>query len=179
MGPSEFMKGVVVRRARPSDSKEFLRLLVALAEFERLEPPSRAGRLRILADLFRRRRIYLLVAAKGKRLVGYALYFYTYSSFNARPSLYLEDLFVDQDYREGGVGLSLLKRCAEEAVKKGCARMEWMVLAWNKIALGFYQKLGARSLEDWRLYRLDGRALARVARKRAKLTRGPTEGSRS
>jgi len=94
--------------------------------------------------------------------VGYALYFYTYSSFVAKPSLYLEDLFVLEEYRKGGVGFALFRRCVREAISKGCGRMEWAVLAWNEKAIKFYEKLGAKRLSDWYVYRLDERALQRT-----------------
>lgn len=94
-------------------------------------------------DVFRRKRINLIVAAEEKRLIGYALYFFTYSSFLAKPSLYLEDLFVLGEYRKRGVGFALFRRCVDEAVSNGCGRMEWAVLTWNQKALGFYERLGA------------------------------------
>jgi GNAT superfamily N-acetyltransferase len=132
-----------------------------LAKFEHLKPPSMEGRRRLVEDVFEKKRINLFVAADGKKLVGYALYFFTYSSFLARRSLYLEDLFVLQDQRAKGVGFGLFKRCVEEAISKECGRMEWAVLTWNKKAIGFYERLGACRLSDWRYYRLDGDGLSR------------------
>lgn len=156
--------GIIVRRGRRTDSEQFLGLVLALAEFEKLEPPSVQGRKRLAADVFVKKRISLLVAADGKKLVGYALYFYTYSSFVARPTLYLEDLFVLQEYRKLGAGLGLFRRCVEEAVSSGCGRMEWAVLAWNQKAIDFYERMGARRLDDWRVYRLDEASLGKISR---------------
>ena len=102
------------------------------------------------------------MAAEGEKLVGYALYFYTYSSFLARPSLYLEDLFVLERYRRRGAGFALFRRCVEEAIKRRCGRMEWAVLTWNEKALEFYEKLGAKRLDDWYVYRLDEKSFSRV-----------------
>jgi GNAT superfamily N-acetyltransferase len=153
---------VVVRAGRSNDAEGFVRLVLALAEFEKLDPPSQAGRRRLVEDVFRKKRIRLFVAADGKRLVGYALYFFTYSSFVAKPSLYLEDLFVLEGYRKRGVGFDLFRRCVQEAVSKGCGRMEWAVLTWNEKAIGFYERLGAKRLSDWYVYRLDERALRRA-----------------
>ena len=155
---------VVIRRGRRGDSEQFLGLVLALAEFEKLEPPSRGGRRRLVDDVFKRKRINLFVAADGRKLVGYALYFYTYSSFVAKPSLYLEDLFVLQEYRKRGVGFDLFRRCVEEAVSRHCGRMEWAVLTWNEKAVGFYERLGAERLTDWYVYRLDEAGLGRVPR---------------
>ena len=156
------MKEITIRRGRPSDSRQFIGLLLALAKFERLKPPSEAGRRRILADVFEKKRISLFVAVRKGRLVGYALYFYSYSSFLARPTLYLEDLFVLEEERKGGVGFALFRRCVDEAVKMRCGRMEWSVLAWNEKALKFYERLGARRLSEWYVYRLDDKGLSRV-----------------
>lgn len=159
------MTKIVIRRGRRSDSEQFIGLVLALAEFEKLEPPSPAGRKRLVEDVFSRKRISLFVAAEGKRLVGYALYFYSYSSFVAKPSLYLEDLFVLRRHRSHGVGLALFKRCLEEATSRRCGRMEWAVLTWNEKAIGFYERLGAKRMSDWYVYRLDGAALARARKK--------------
>ncbi len=156
------MAEIRIRKGKKSDSEQFIRLLFELAKFERLEPPSKAGRRRLLDDLFNRKRINLFVAARGKSLVGYALYYYTYSSFLAKPTLYLEDLYVLDEVRGVGVGFALFRVCVEEATKEGCGRMEWSVLTWNQKALDFYERLGARRMSDWYVYRLDEAALRRV-----------------
>ena len=159
------MSEVTIRRGRPADSRQFLGLLLALARFERLKPPTEDGKKRIVEDVFENERVNLFVAARGRKLVGYALYFYSYSSFLAKPTLYLEDLFVLDKHRKSGVGFALFRRCVDEAVSKGCGRMEWSVLAWNEKALKFYEGLGARRLSEWYVYRLDERALSRVPKK--------------
>jgi GNAT superfamily N-acetyltransferase len=156
------MERIVVRKGRRADANEFIGLVLALAKFEHLDPPSAAGRKRLIEDVFEKKRINLFVAAEGKRLLGYALYFYTYSSFLAKPSLYLEDLFVPERERKRGVGFALFKRCVEEAVAKGCGRMEWAVLTWNEKALRFYEKLGAKRQSDWYTYRLDENSLRKI-----------------
>jgi GNAT superfamily N-acetyltransferase len=156
------MEGIVIRKGRKADANEFIGLVLALAEFENLDPPSDGGRKRLVEDVFEKRRINLFVAAEGKRLLGYALYFYTYSSFLARPSLYLEDLFVLEEARKRGVGLALFKRCVDEAVVRGCGRMEWAVLTWNERALRFYEKLGAKRQSEWYIYRLDENSLRKI-----------------
>jgi len=156
------MGHVVVRKARPSDAEGFIGLVLELAKFERLDPPTPAGRRRLTDDVFKNQRVGLFVASEKGKLVGYALYFYSYSSFEAKPTLYLEDLFVLESHRKLGVGFALFRRCVDEAISKGCGRMEWAVLTWNEKALRFYEKLGARRLSDWYVYRLDERALGRV-----------------
>jgi len=156
--------GILLRKGRRADAKQFIGLVCALASFEHLDPPSEEGRTRLIDDIFGKKKINLLVASDGGRLVGYALYFYTYSSFLAKPSLYLEDLFVLEKYRKGGIGFSLFRKCVEIALAEGCGRMEWAVLTWNAKALRFYEKLGARRMSDWYVYRLDERALKMVPR---------------
>lgn len=153
-----------VRRARRSDAGPFLDLVVALAKFERLRPPNQAARRRIARDIFDRKKLKLLVAVSRGVMIGYALYFFTYSSFLARPTLYIEDLFVRPHRRVEGVGRSLLLRCARDALLNKCGRMEWSVLEWNKGARSFYEKAGAENLRDWTLYRLDSDSLKRLAR---------------
>ncbi|MDG6918899.1 MAG: GNAT family N-acetyltransferase [Nitrososphaerota archaeon] len=157
------MDAAVVRRGRRSDSKELIKLVVALARFEKLDPPSATAKRRLLDDIFRKKRVHLFVASQGRRLVGYALYFYSYSSFLAKPTLYLEDLFVSAERRGSGVGTELLRRCAEEALRKACGRMEWAVLTWNEEALGFYESIGAERMAGWYLYRLDEKSISSFA----------------
>jgi GNAT superfamily N-acetyltransferase len=95
--------------------------------------------------------------------VGYAIVFETYSTFLARPTLYLEDIFVRPESRRRGAGMALLRHLAREAVARGCGRMEWTVLDWNELAQGVYRKIGARMLDEWRFCRLTGDALYRLA----------------
>lgn len=157
------MVKVVIRRARRGDSGAFLELVAALAHFEHLDPPDPRGQRRLLEDVFAKRRLGLFVATVDGKQVGYALYFYSYSSFLARPTLHLEDVFVLEEHRRRGIGALLFKRCVAEAVSKGCGRMEWAVLDWNKKAIEFYEKIGARRLEEWQTYRLTSDQLGRVA----------------
>ena len=159
------MGRIVIRRGTRADSKGFVALVLALADFEHLEPPSVSGRKRLAADIFDKKRANLFVAVEGKKHVGYALYFYTYSSFLAKPSLYLEDIFVLPEYRRRGIGFDLFRRCVDEAIEQGCGRMEWAVLTWNKNAIEFYERLGARRLDEWYVYRVDERGLRRIPRK--------------
>ena len=149
------MGTIRIRAARKADSAQFVGLVNELAIFEKLPPPTSSGIRRLKEAVFRDKRIKLFVADEHGKLVGYALYFFTYSSFLARPTLYLEDLFVLADYRKGGVGFSLFRRCVDEAISTGCGRMEWAVLTWNQKAIDFYERLGAVRLSDWHVYRLD------------------------
>lgn len=149
------MENPIIRRARKLDAKAFLGLLTALANFEGLELPDEGAKHRIVNDIFERQRLGLFLATVGTKNVGYALYFYSYSSFLGRPTLYLEDIFVLEEYRGKGIGGSLFRRCVREARAKGCGRMEWAVLTWNRGAIEFYEKVGAKRLNDWYSYRLN------------------------
>lgn len=155
---------VEVRRATAADAPAFLELVRALAEYERLDPPDAAARERLVRDGFGAPpRFDLWIARVEGTPCGYALAFETYSSFLALPTLYLEDLFVLPARRARGVGKALFLAVAGEARRRRCGRMEWAVLTWNEMALGFYERLGARRLEDWTSYRLTAGDLARLA----------------
>jgi len=144
-----------IRRATRRDGRVLLALIDALADYEKLARPSRAARKRLLADAFgRKRRIDAYLAFIGPKPVGYAIIFETYSSFLALPTLYLEDLFVLPEFRKQRVGLALFLACADQARRRGCGRMEWVVLDWNTVAIDFYERLGARHLREWHTYRL-------------------------
>ncbi|MDB6115374.1 MAG: family N-acetyltransferase [Lacunisphaera sp.] len=106
---------------------------------------------------------HVVIAEVGGQPAGFALYFFNYSTFLAKPGLYLEDLFVKPEFRGAGTGKALLLHLAKLANARGCGRMEWSVLDWNEPAKGFYRKLGAVPLEDWRIMRLTGLALAQYA----------------
>jgi GNAT superfamily N-acetyltransferase len=144
--------------------ESFIGLIDALAAYEHLTPPDPDARKRLAHDAVASPpRFSTLLAEMDAQAVGYAVYVETYSTFLGLPTLYLEDLFVLPDFRGRGVGSAMFRECAAEAIRRGCGRMEWQVLAWNDLALGFYQHLGATPLhEEWRCYRLAGDALERV-----------------
>ena len=150
---------VRIRPARRADAKAILDLVVGLARFERLDPPASNSRARLVDDIFGKKLVRVLIAVAEGECIGYALYFYTYSSFLARPTLYLEDIFVRESRRHVGVGKALFMRCVREAELHRCGRMEWTVLAWNKKARNFYGRLGAKNLGDLRTYRLDQKSM--------------------
>jgi GNAT superfamily N-acetyltransferase len=155
-----------IRAAGPADAEAVLSLVDALADYEKLPRPDTAARARLREDGFGAApRFETLIAEVGDppEAVGYALYFETYSSFLARPTLWLEDLFVMPAARRGGHGVALFRALARVARARGCARMEWSVLKWNRLAIDFYDHLGAAPLTEWQPYRLEGEALERVA----------------
>jgi len=152
---------LTIRKARAADGNTILTLIRALADFEKLDPPDEAAQQRLLNDAFGERpRFDVFLAESGSEVVGYAFVFETYSTFLARPTLYLEDLFVLPGYRQQRVGFELFRYCAAEAARRGCGRMEWTVLDWNSNAINFYERQGARHLSEWLHYRLDETILA-------------------
>src|SRR5262249_26190458 len=173
---------LTVRRARPRDTATILRLIRGLAAYERLSHEVKASVARLRQDGFGRRRYFeALICQRGQRPIGFALYFFTYSTFVGRPSLYLEDLFVLPEARGRGAGCALLRALARVALARGCGRMEWAVLHWNRPAIRFYERVGAGLRRDWVLTGLSGRALrslgARAQPNRGGKPRGSSLGS--
>jgi len=154
-----------IRRGTPRDVPVIVRLIRGLAEYERL-----AHEMVATTSQIRRRYFETLICRRGRIPVGFALYFFTYSTFLGRPSLYLEDLFVLPEERGRGAGRALLGELARIAKRRGCGRMEWAVLDWNTPSIRFYQKLGAKLRRQWILTRLTGAPLSRLARRRAATT---------
>ena len=155
---------IQLRAAGPEDAAQIHRLIVALATYEREPDAVEATPEDLRAQLSAPRPPFeCLLAELDGAVVGFALYFHNYSTWRGRPGLYLEDLFVEPVARGRGVGRRLLTALAELAVARGCARMEWMVLDWNVLALGFYAQLGAAPVAGWTAYRLTGEPLAALA----------------
>jgi GNAT superfamily N-acetyltransferase len=167
---------VKVRDYRRGDTKDLLRLVRALAEYESLPGPGPAEARRLAADAGRRFQA-LIAVDEGGRAVGYAIWFLTYSTFLARPTLWLEDLFVDPACRGTGAGTALFDACVAKALAMGCGRMEWTALDWNTPAHRFYERKGARRLKDWWIFRLipSGRPKGRPSRR----GRGPSRTRRA
>jgi GNAT superfamily N-acetyltransferase len=160
---SELNNSVAVRRATREDAETLLDLVDALADYEELSRPTADARARLVAHGFGERpRFEVFLAFVGAKAVGYTISFETYSSFLALPTFYLEDLFVLPDHRKIGAGYALFMNCVREAQARGCGRMEWQVLDWNQLAIGFYERLGAKHMREWLPYRLVQEDLARL-----------------
>ena len=156
---------LVIRPGTARDVPTILALIQGLADYERLRHECLATAAGVRRHGFGKRPYFeTLIARRGGRPVGFALYFFTFSTFLARPTLYLEDLFVLPEERGLGAGKALLGALARIAVRRGCGRLEWAVLDWNRPAIRFYQRLGARFRREWILTRLTGASLARLAR---------------
>ena len=144
-----------IRRAERADADTLFSLITALAEFEHLPPPDEDARARLTEHGFGERPKFEAWLAEWEGVpVGYAFIFETYSTFLARPTLYLEDLFVLPEHRKKGIGRALLRFCIQTAHERGCGRMEWTCLDWNTNAQKVYEGLGAQRMTEWYLYRL-------------------------
>ena len=153
-----------IRSATRDDVAVVAELIRGLARYEKLEHEVVMTEDLLSAGLFGDRPYAeVLLAVDEDRPVGFALFFHNFSTFLGRPGIYLEDLFVVPEERGSGIGRALLEHLARLAVDRGCARLEWAVLDWNRDAIAFYERLGARPNSDWTVYRLTGEALATLA----------------
>jgi GNAT superfamily N-acetyltransferase len=156
-----------IRPATTRDVPLILDFIRGLAEYERMLDQVEASEERLRASLFpvdgRAPDAHCVLGSVDGVPAGFALYFFNYSTFLARPGLYLEDLFVTPEFRGAGLGKALLLHLAALAHDRGCGRMEWAVLDWNEPAIGFYEALGAKRLLDWQICRLDRETLERLS----------------
>ncbi|MBY0491927.1 MAG: GNAT family N-acetyltransferase [Gemmatimonadaceae bacterium] len=154
-----------LRPATEADVPVIRELIEGLADYERLRHECIATDALLRETLFGPRPYAEVVLAEWNGAVaGFALFFHNYSTFLARPGIYLEDLFVRPAYRGHGIGKALLQHLAQLAMTRQCGRLEWSVLDWNVDAIGFYTKLGARANDEWTVYRVTGDALTQLAR---------------
>jgi len=150
--------------AAEKDAPLVLRLIRELAEYERLSHEVAATEEGIREALFGPRpAAEAVIAYAGEEAAGFALFFHHFSTFTGRPGLYLEDVYVRPEWRGRGLGRRLLAHVARVARDRGCPRLEWAVLDWNRSAIAFYDGLGAKPMSDWIVYRLAGEALERLA----------------
>jgi GNAT superfamily N-acetyltransferase len=164
MSTSSTQASVTLRSATPDDAEALFQLILALAKYEKLTHQATGSAEELRSHLFGERQyIEAIVAEVDQTVVGFALFFYNYSTFLTKPGIYLEDLFVSPDYRRLGIGSALLTHLAQRAVSEGCGRLEWSVLDWNASAISFYQRMGADVLPDWRICRVTGDSLMALA----------------
>jgi GNAT superfamily N-acetyltransferase len=153
-----------IRRGTARDVPAILGMIRGLAEYERLAHAVSVTAARLRQHGFGRKAYFeTLICARGRTPVGFALYFFTYSTFLGRPTLYVEDLYVLPEERGIGAGKTLLSAMARIAVRRGCGRMEWAVLDFNAPAIRFYKRIGAKLRKEWILTRLTGAQLASLA----------------
>jgi GNAT superfamily N-acetyltransferase len=156
------MAEVTIRAVQEEDVGTLFGLILELASYERLRDEVNGSVAELARSLFEARTAEALLAEVGDAAVGYAIVCGSFSTFECRAGLWIEDLFVLPESRRQGIGRALLRRVAAMAMERGCPRVEWAVLDWNELALGFYDELGARRMDDWRMLRLEGEALSRL-----------------
>ena len=154
---------VKFRFAKRSDIPLILNFIRGLAEYEKMSDEVVADEKTLEEWIFDKQKAEVIFALEGENAVGFALFFHNFSTFLGRAGIYLEDLFVLPEYRGKGYGKALLKKLAAITVERGCGRLEWCCLDWNKPSIDFYLSLGAKPLSDWTTYRVTGKTLSELA----------------
>ncbi len=157
------MNGLTFRAAEKKDCGLILYFIRELATYERMLDEVVATEVLLSEWLFDKHSAEVIFACEDGKEVGFALFFHNFSTFVGRAGLYLEDLYVLPEYRGKGYGKALLKRLAAIAVERGCGRMEWVCLDWNRPSIDFYRSLGAKPMDEWTIYRVAGESLQRIA----------------
>jgi len=153
-----------ITKVTPEQIPDLLSLIRELARFERLEHEVEATPESLRSALFGPQPVAGALAAHHEgKMIGYAVYFFTFSTFVGRPGIWLEDLYVRPEFRQKGLGRAMIEAVARSGVERNCGRFEWTALNWNEKALKFYEKLGAHVMDDWRLLRLNSAGLREIA----------------
>ncbi|SHO43453.1 GNAT family N-acetyltransferase [Anaerocolumna xylanovorans] len=152
-----------IREAKEEDTKDILDLIIELAAYEKMENLVTATEEILKDSLFHRGVAKALIAEYDGKPVGYAIYFFNFSTFTGKAGIYLEDIYMKPAFRGKGYGKALLGEVAREAVKRGCPRLEWACLNWNKPSINFYESLEAKHLDEWRTYRITGENIRKLA----------------
>lgn len=150
------------RNAERRDAPLILQFVRELADYENMLGEVVADESTLETWIFDRQRAEVIFALENGREIGFALFFHNFSTFLGRAGLYLEDLYVRPQYRRRGYGRAMLKKLAEIAVERGCGRLEWWCLDWNRPSIDFYLSLGAEPMSDWTVYRISGDTLTRL-----------------
>ncbi|HEX2391303.1 MAG TPA: GNAT family N-acetyltransferase [Solirubrobacterales bacterium] len=154
---------LVIRPATERDAQLIFDLILELAGYEKLTEAVRGDAEVLRRSLFEQRAAEALLLEVGAEAVGYAIFFTTFSTFECRSGIWLEDVYVRPEHRRGGIGRAVMGHLAEIAVERGHVRLEWCALEWNRPALEFYEQLGARRLDGWRMLRLERDGIERLA----------------
>lgn len=154
------------RYAQRQDVQIILQFIKELAEYEHMLDEVIADEKILEEWIFDKQKAEVIFALEGGKEVGFALFFHNFSTFLGRAGVYLEDLFVRPEYRGKGYGKGLLTKLAQIAVERGCGRLEWSCLDWNKPSIDFYRSMGAVPMDDWTVYRITGETLATLGKKR-------------
>lgn len=156
------MSEFTIRKAERLDAPLVLKCIQGIADYEKLSNQVETNLETLEASLFDRNEAQVLLGFEDQSLVGFALYFYNFSTFKGKKGLYLEDLFIFEPYRHKGYGKAFFKELIEIAKKENCGRMEWVCLDWNQSAIDFYLSMNAKPMNDWTIYRLDENTLRQL-----------------
>ena len=157
------MSQITIRYAQESDIPQILFFIRELAIYENMLDDVVATEDLLREWIFEKQKAEVILAEENGKPVGFALFFHNFSTFLGRAGIYLEDLFVKPEHRGKGVGKALLQRLAQITVERGCGRLEWACLDWNRPSIDFYLSLGAAPMDQWTIYRLTGETLRRMA----------------
>ena len=157
------MEKLTFRVAREGDEQKILDFILALAKYEKMESDVVATPQLLREWIFEKKKAEVIFPMVEGKEIGFALFFHNFSTFLGRAGLYLEDLFILEEYRGKGYGKATLKQLARIAVERGCGRLEWYCLDWNKPSIDFYLSLGAQPLDEWTTYRLTGETLKKMS----------------
>ncbi len=161
-----------IRAAREEDAELLFGLILELATYEKLADQVVGDAATLRRSLFEQGAAEALIVERGGEAVGYAIFFTTFSTFETRSGVWLEDIYVRPEQRRGGIGLALMEHLAALALERGHVRLEWCALTWNQPALEFYDRLGARRLDEWRTLRLERDDMQRVANRTVSVPEG-------
>ena len=151
------------RNAERKDTALILQFIKELADYEKMLDEVVADETTLETWIFDKQKAEVIFAVEDGKEVGFALFFHNFSTFLGRAGIYLEDLYVKPEYRGKGYGKAILKKLASIAVERGCGRLEWWCLDWNKLSIDFYLSLGAEPMSDWTVYRIAGDTLRQLA----------------
>jgi ribosomal protein S18 acetylase RimI-like enzyme len=156
-------KSFIIRKAQPIDAQSIYELIIELAIYEK-EPNAVQTTPKIIEKQLQSPTppVHCVVAQEHENIVGFALYFFNYSTWRGQRGIYLEDLFVQEAYRKKGIARSLMQFLAKTAKEEDCGRIDWSVLKWNQLAIDFYKRLGASEMSEWVGYRLEGEAIVSI-----------------
>ena len=152
-----------LRAAKRDDTELIIEFIHKLAVYEKLEHEMTATKALIEKWIFQEKKAEVLFITENNQEVGFVLYFYNFSTFVGKPGIYIEDIFIIEEYRGNGYGKAVFKYLSEKAFKEGYGRIEWICLDWNQTAIDFYKSMGAIPLDEWTVYRLDEKAYFKLA----------------
>lgn len=152
-----------IRETNEKDCELILSLIKEIAEYEKMSNQVIATEETLLEYIFKNNRAEVVILELDKNPIGYALFFYNFSTFVGRSGLYLEDIFIKKEFRGRGIGKEVFKFLAKKAREEGCKRMEWVCLDWNEPSINFYKSLGAVPMDEWTIYRLNEKEIKKLS----------------